>query len=43
LILSAGVFSNVIRTLTPLTISEAELREGLGILENELHKLSGGK
>jgi 4-aminobutyrate aminotransferase/(S)-3-amino-2-methylpropionate transaminase len=39
LILSAGVFSNVIRTLMPLTISDGELHEGLDILESNLSGL----
>lgn len=39
LILSAGVFSNVIRTLMPLTISDAELKEGLDVLEENLSQL----
>ena len=39
LILSAGVFSNVVRTLMPLTISDGELNEGLNVLESNLAKL----
>lgn len=39
LILSAGVFSNVIRTLMPLTISDGELGEGLDVLEENLSRL----
>ncbi|WP_147534016.1 4-aminobutyrate--2-oxoglutarate transaminase [Bacillus marasmi] len=34
LLLSAGLYSNVIRILMPLTISDAELDEGLAILED---------
>ena len=36
LVLRAGLFSNVIRTLVPLTISDAELGEGLDILEGAI-------
>ncbi len=36
LILSCGVYSNVIRFLAPLTISEALLNEGLDLLEQSL-------
>lgn len=36
LVLSAGVFSNVIRTLMPLVISDSELNEGLDVLEQNL-------
>jgi 4-aminobutyrate aminotransferase / (S)-3-amino-2-methylpropionate transaminase / 5-aminovalerate transaminase len=34
LLLSAGLYGNVIRTLMPLSISEAELAEGLAVLES---------
>jgi 4-aminobutyrate aminotransferase/(S)-3-amino-2-methylpropionate transaminase len=34
LLLSAGLYTNVIRTLMPLTISDAELDEGLLVLES---------
>jgi 4-aminobutyrate aminotransferase/(S)-3-amino-2-methylpropionate transaminase len=36
LLLSAGLYGNVIRTLMPLTISDAELDEGLGVLESSI-------
>lgn len=36
LILSAGVFSNVIRLLMPLVITDEQLEEGLTILENAI-------
>jgi 4-aminobutyrate aminotransferase/(S)-3-amino-2-methylpropionate transaminase len=36
LLLRAGLYSNVIRTLVPLTITDAQLREGLDILEESL-------
>jgi 4-aminobutyrate aminotransferase / (S)-3-amino-2-methylpropionate transaminase / 5-aminovalerate transaminase len=34
LLLSAGLYGNVIRTLMPLTITDAELNEGLTVLES---------
>ena len=34
LILSAGLHGNVIRTLMPLVLTEAELAEGLAVLES---------
>ncbi|RPI57601.1 MAG: 4-aminobutyrate--2-oxoglutarate transaminase [Acidobacteria bacterium] len=34
LMLSAGLYGNVIRTLMPLTITDAELEEGLAVLES---------
>jgi 4-aminobutyrate aminotransferase/(S)-3-amino-2-methylpropionate transaminase len=40
LILSAGVYSNVVRTLMPLCISDAQLDEGLDVLGNVLKELS---
>ena len=36
LLLRAGLYSNVIRTLVPLTIDDAQLGEGLDILEASL-------
>ena len=36
LLLRAGLYSNVIRTLVPLTISDSQLDEGLDILEGSL-------
>ena len=33
LLIRAGLYSNGLRTLMPLTIGEAELEEGLGVLE----------
>src|SRR5437867_4205712 len=36
LLLRAGLYSNVIRTLVPLTITDAQLNEGLDILEAAL-------
>ena len=42
LLLRAGLFSNVIRTLVPLTISDAQLDEGLDILDGALTTTGGG-
>lgn len=39
-IISAGVHKNVLRTLTPLVISEELLNKGLDIIEEELLKLT---
>src|SRR5438093_10097952 len=36
LVLRAGLYSNVIRTLVPLTITDAQLEEGLDILEGSI-------
>jgi 4-aminobutyrate aminotransferase/(S)-3-amino-2-methylpropionate transaminase len=36
ILLSCGIYSNVIRILAPLTIPEAQLEEGLGLLEQSL-------
>ena len=38
LLLSAGTYGNVIRFLMPLSISDAELDEGLGIVEDALRE-----
>ena len=42
-ILSCGVYGNVIRLLAPLTISEALLNEGLDVLEAALADVSGAQ
>jgi 4-aminobutyrate aminotransferase/(S)-3-amino-2-methylpropionate transaminase len=42
ILLSCGLYSNVIRILAPLTIPEAQLEEGLGLLEESLAEASGG-
>ncbi len=42
-ILSCGVYANVIRLLAPLTISEALLNEGLDILEAAFAEVSGAQ
>lgn len=39
-LLSCGIYSNVIRILVPLTASDALIDEGLGIIEHSLDKLS---
>ncbi len=38
--ISAGTYGNVIRTLVPLVISDEELEEGMGVLENALRAVS---
>ena len=40
LLLSCGNFSNVIRTLMPLVITEDQVDRGLSIMEEGLFKLS---
>src|SRR6186713_4228 len=42
ILLSCGVYSNVIRILAPLTIPEAQLEEGLGLLEQALAEATQG-
>jgi 4-aminobutyrate aminotransferase/(S)-3-amino-2-methylpropionate transaminase len=42
ILLSCGLYSNVIRILAPLTIPEAQLEEGLGLLEESLAEASTG-
>jgi 4-aminobutyrate aminotransferase/(S)-3-amino-2-methylpropionate transaminase len=42
ILLSCGIYSNVIRILAPLTIPEAQLEEGLGLLEQSLAEASSG-
>jgi 4-aminobutyrate aminotransferase/(S)-3-amino-2-methylpropionate transaminase len=42
ILLSCGLYSNVIRILAPLTIPEAQLEEGLALLEQSLAEASGG-
>ena len=41
LLLSCGLYGNVIRLLPPLTISDEELDEGLGLLEESLTAAAG--
>jgi 4-aminobutyrate aminotransferase/(S)-3-amino-2-methylpropionate transaminase len=40
LLLSAGIYSNCIRVLLPLVISDAELEEALGVWESALDAAS---
>jgi 4-aminobutyrate aminotransferase/(S)-3-amino-2-methylpropionate transaminase len=42
ILLSCGLYSNVIRILAPLTIPEAQLEEGLALLEQSLAEASSG-
>jgi 4-aminobutyrate aminotransferase/(S)-3-amino-2-methylpropionate transaminase len=39
-LLSCGTFGNVIRTLMPLVITDAQLEKGLGILEEGFQELT---
>jgi 4-aminobutyrate aminotransferase/(S)-3-amino-2-methylpropionate transaminase len=41
LLLSAGIYSNVVRVLTPLTITDAELDEALDVWEQALDRVIG--
>jgi 4-aminobutyrate aminotransferase/(S)-3-amino-2-methylpropionate transaminase len=41
IILACGIYSNVIRFLAPLTISDALLKEGLHVLEQALAEVTG--
>jgi 4-aminobutyrate aminotransferase / (S)-3-amino-2-methylpropionate transaminase / 5-aminovalerate transaminase len=42
IILSCGVYGNVIRFLAPLTISDALLKEGFRLFELALDEVAGG-
>jgi 4-aminobutyrate aminotransferase / (S)-3-amino-2-methylpropionate transaminase / 5-aminovalerate transaminase len=42
-ILSTGALGNVVRFLMPLVITDEQLEKGLGILEESLHEVSGGR
>jgi 4-aminobutyrate aminotransferase/(S)-3-amino-2-methylpropionate transaminase len=42
LLLKSGIYSNCIRVLCPLTISEAELDEALAVWEEALEAAIGG-
>ena len=42
LLLTAGTFGNVIRVLVPLTVEDAVLDEGLGVMEEALKAAVGG-
>jgi 4-aminobutyrate aminotransferase/(S)-3-amino-2-methylpropionate transaminase len=41
-LLSCGLYGNVIRFLAPLTASDEIVREGLGIVIESLQELTGG-
>ena len=41
LVLSAGIYSNVIRVLVPLTITDPELDEAMGVWEDALEQVLG--
>jgi 4-aminobutyrate aminotransferase/(S)-3-amino-2-methylpropionate transaminase len=41
LLLNAGIYSNVIRVLAPLTITDAELDEAMGVWEDSLEQVIG--
>jgi 4-aminobutyrate aminotransferase/(S)-3-amino-2-methylpropionate transaminase len=41
ILLSCGLYSNVIRILAPLTIPEAQLEEGLRLLEESIAEATG--
>ena len=43
ILLSCGLYSNVIRILAPLTIPEAQLNEGLELLEQSLAEASAAQ
>jgi 4-aminobutyrate aminotransferase/(S)-3-amino-2-methylpropionate transaminase len=43
LTITAGTYGNVIRTLMPLVVTDAELKEGLDVLEAALVAVGGGK
>ncbi len=42
IVLSAGSYSNVIRLLMPLVISEEQFEEGLGVLEAAFEAVTAG-
>ncbi|MDE2312582.1 MAG: aminotransferase class III-fold pyridoxal phosphate-dependent enzyme, partial [Elusimicrobia bacterium] len=39
ILIKAGAYDNVLRTLMPLTIGEQELERGLGVIENALREV----
>ncbi len=43
IVLSCGIYSNVIRFLAPLTIEDALLEEGLALFEGALEEVAGAK
>jgi 4-aminobutyrate aminotransferase/(S)-3-amino-2-methylpropionate transaminase len=40
LMIGAGTYGNVVRVLVPLVVSDAELDEGLDVIEAALHDIS---
>jgi len=42
ILLSCGIYSNVIRILAPLTIPDAQLEEGLELIEQSLAEVTQG-
>jgi 4-aminobutyrate aminotransferase/(S)-3-amino-2-methylpropionate transaminase len=42
-LLSCGLYGNVIRFLVPITASDAIVREGLGIVAESLRELTGAQ
>ena len=42
ILLSTGTYSNVVRLLPPINLSDAELDEGMGIIERSLQEVLGG-
>ena len=42
ILLSTGTYSNVVRLLPPINLSDDELEEGLGIIERALEQVSSG-
>jgi 4-aminobutyrate aminotransferase len=41
LLLTCGAYDNIIRWIPPLIVSEAQVKEGLGMFERALHKANG--
>jgi len=41
ILLSCGIYGNVIRFLAPLTISDALLKEGFNLFEQALQEVAG--
>ncbi|MFN0274423.1 MAG: aminotransferase class III-fold pyridoxal phosphate-dependent enzyme, partial [Chitinophagales bacterium] len=40
IVISAGIYSNIIRNLAPLVISDEQLNNGLNIIEESLNELT---
>jgi 4-aminobutyrate aminotransferase len=41
LLLTCGTYDNIIRWIPPLIVSEAQVKDGLGMFERALHKVTG--